>query len=918
MDTETRHIELDNIEDGREREVEASMLDRTISLPLTAGSVVAAAAILLAMALRLPELDRWAFNPTEGGLALAARDLIRGNTIPDDMYGKPFVVEWAALFMFLGDTTISIARLSMAVAGIAAIVALLGLRSRFGLAPVAATMALLALSPTLVTASRTLDGGALLVALSVLLLVSATRALHGQGFIAPGIAGVSLALLLLSGPLGLPAALLVALGVALLLRDEAERPDIDRLAIAGTAFASAFVLFSTALLTQPSSIYKAPAESLSLFWSDYLGEFGDGFQLAVWNLIVNEPLILLFAIVGIVWGRWRESTRALGIWALVALVVLSVLGDVPAGGHGLALIPLGLLAGIGAVELLGRLRVPGQRLAYPAAFVAALVVVFFAFVSLLGLASPEPGRTASQTIVRFLLIAIVALVPAGLLLARLSARLRGRQVALTVLTACLVLSAITLRSAVLSATVWPGEPGNLLTRPAMSDGIPTLIDRLYRISRDITRTERDARMPVGGVALRIALDQEIEQPFAWYFREFPNLIVFDPDTESLPEGTQLVILAGHRDADAVAPGMPGETYLFQYERPDYVTSPDWGGLLGDLFSVEGWRDFGWFLFHRETDQPVPATEFHLRAIPLIADRFAAATGPYNLNDRAGIGSAAGQFNQPRGIAFDAAGGVYVVDGGNGRIQHFDAAGEFIGFIGENELALFPGGQGGAGGLAVDDEGNLYVADTWNHQIKVYAPTGELINSWGSFYDAGDDPGAVDLQPGSFYGPRGIAIHDGLVYVTDTGNERVQVFELSGEWVRSFGGFGTEAGQLIEPVGIAVSPDGIVHVADSHNARIARFTAEGEPLDPWLIDAWEGQQFFEPYLVFGPDGLLYASDSVDGQIIVIYPEADHIISRTTSSLLRPYGMAISPDGREMLITDGIANAVIPLDLSTATQ
>src|SRR5690606_18733531 len=221
---------------------------------------------------------------------------------------------------------------------IAAIVALLGLRSRFGLAPVAATMALLALSPTLVTASRTLDGGALLVALSVLLLVSATRALHGQGFIAPGIAGVSLALLLLSGPLGLPAALLVALGVALLLRDEAERPDIDRLAIAGTAFASAFVLFSTALLTQPSSIYKAPAESMSLLWSDYLGEFGDGFQLAVWNLIVNEPLILLFAIVGIVWGRWRESTRALGIWALVALVVLSVLGDVPAGGHGLALI----------------------------------------------------------------------------------------------------------------------------------------------------------------------------------------------------------------------------------------------------------------------------------------------------------------------------------------------------------------------------------------------------------------------------------------------------------------------------------------------------------------------------------------------------------------------------------------------------
>lgn len=912
MESETRQIETDMAEDGREREAAASVLDRAVSLPLTAGALVAAMAVLLAMALRLPELGRWAFNPAEGSLALAARDLIRGNTIPDEMHGMPFVVEWIALFMFLGDTIISIARLSMAVAGIAAIIALLGLRGRFGLAPVAAAMALLALSPTLVTASRTLDGGVLLVALSVLLLVSALRALEGQGLAAPAVAGVSLALLLLSGPLGVPAALLVALGVVLLRTDVAPPRD-DQIVVAGVGFASAFVLFSSALLTQPSSIYKAPGESLALLWNDYLSEFGDGVHLVFWNLILNEPLILLLAILGLIWGR-SELTRALGLWALAAIVVIAVLGDVPAGGHGLVLIPLGLLAGSGAAELFERLRAPDDHLAYPAAFVAALIVIFFAFISLLGLASPEPGRSASGTIVRFLLIAIVALVPAGLIVARLGQRLRGRQIALTLFTAALVLSAVTLRSAILSVTEWPGQPGNLLTTQAMSDGIPTIIDRLYRISRDVTRTERDARMPVGGVALRIALDEEIEQPFAWYFREFPNLTVFDPDTEPLPEGTQLVILAGHRDVDAVAPGMPGETYLFHYERPGYVTSPDWGGLLGDLFSLDGWRRFGSFLLHRETDEPTPATEFQLRAIPLIAERFAAATGPYNLNDRAGIGTAAGQFNQPRGLAFDAAGGVYVVDSGNARIQHFDATGEFTGFIGEDQLALFPGGQGGAGGLALDDEGNLYVADTWNHQIKVFAPTGELLNAWGGFFDAGDDPGAVDIQPGSFYGPRGIAIHDGLVYVTDTGNERVQVFDLSGEWVRSFGGLGSELGQLIEPVGIAVSEDGIVYVADSHNARIARFTLEGEPLDAWPVEAWQGQQFFEPYLAIGPDGFVYASDSIDGQIIVFNPEGEQIDVRASSSLLRPYGMAISADGLEMLITDGLANAVIPLSLT----
>ena len=62
------------------------------------------------------------------------------------------------------------------------------------------------------------------------------------------------------------------------------------------------------------------------------------------------------------------------------------------------------------------------------------------------------------------------------------------------------------------------------------------------------------------------------------------------------------------------------------------------------------------------------------------------------------------------------------------------------------------------------------------------------------------------------------------------------------------------------------------------------------------------------------GFVYASDSIDGQIIVFNPEGEQIDVRASSSLLRPYGMAISADGLEMLITDGLANAVIPLSLT----
>jgi DNA-binding beta-propeller fold protein YncE len=356
--------------------------------------------------------------------------------------------------------------------------------------------------------------------------------------------------------------------------------------------------------------------------------------------------------------------------------------------------------------------------------------------------------------------------------------------------------------------------------------------------------------------------------------------------------------------------------VLRYDEPGYIDDPDWAGLGGDLFALDGWRNFFSFVLNRDTAQPAPASEFHLQAIPLIAERFAISSGPYNLDDRAGIGTAGGQFSQPRGIAIDAAGGLYIVDGGNTRLQHFDAAGTFDRTLADGVLAPFPSGAGGAGGLALDAEGNLYVADTWNHQIKVFAPSGEQIRAWGSFFDALDDPELVTTNGGQFYGPRDIALHDGLLYVTDTGNERVQVFTLEGEFVRMFGAFGSADGQLIEPVGIAVTADGVILVADSHNARIARFDLEGEPLDAWPVELWVDQQFFEPYIALGPDGRVYASDSASAQIAVFDEAGTPLDPLTNAALLRPYGMAISANGLQMLVTDGLANAVIRIGLTPA--
>ena len=114
--------------------------------------------------------------------------------------------------------------------------------------------------------------------------------------------GVALALLLLSGPVGLPAAILIVVGLYL-TNDSSNLPGQRQLVGAAAGFGVAFILFSSALLTQPSSIYKAPIESLNLLWNEHIANIGDGLQLNLLNVIINEPLLLLLAIVGVIWKR---------------------------------------------------------------------------------------------------------------------------------------------------------------------------------------------------------------------------------------------------------------------------------------------------------------------------------------------------------------------------------------------------------------------------------------------------------------------------------------------------------------------------------------------------------------------------------------------------------------------------------------
>ena len=136
-------------------------------------------------------------------------------------------------------------------------------------------------------------------------------------------------------------------------------------------------------------------------------------------------------------------------------------------------------------------------------------------------------------------------------------------------------------------------------------------------------------------------------------------------------------------------------------------------------------------------------------------------------------------------------------------------------------------------LAIGPNGNLYVTDA-NQRVTAISPSGKVIRRWGrrgsgrgEFRFVGHDPSDPnDINGKVAVGP------DGMVYVSDGGNARVQVFTPRGHFVRQFGGFGSGKAQFLSPAGLAVDPDGDVYVVDDQPGTLSKFSASGKLI--WRI------------------------------------------------------------------------------------
>lgn len=199
-------------------------------------------------------------------------------------------------------------------------------------------------------------------------------------------------------------------------------------------------------------------------------------------------------------------------------------------------------------------------------------------------------------------------------------------------------------------------------------------------------------------------------------------------------------------------------------------------------------------------------------------------------------SGRGRLRNPLGVTTDAAGRIYVSDAGGLRIMVYDAEGSFLTAYGGKNLLVRPTG------IAVNSAlGRVYVVDTWAHQVKIFdRDTGKLQFSIGKHGQQGESPklaeGVTDQVwnrgdgEGEFRFPTYLTIDgQGNVYIVDTLNFRVQVFDPDGQFLRAFGEVGNLPGNLYRPKGIGLDSEGHIYVADAAFNNIQIFDQQGKLL-----------------------------------------------------------------------------------------
>lgn len=178
------------------------------------------------------------------------------------------------------------------------------------------------------------------------------------------------------------------------------------------------------------------------------------------------------------------------------------------------------------------------------------------------------------------------------------------------------------------------------------------------------------------------------------------------------------------------------------------------------------------------------------------------------------------FWMPHGLRVDGRDNVWVTDLGRHQVIKLAHDGAVLLAVGEKGVAGCDARHfGRPTDVAVLPDGSFYVSDGYlNSRVARFSPTGELVSEWGRH----------GTRPGEFRLPHGIAVdRDGLVYVADRGNSRIQVFGPDGEFVMQW-----RSVALGRPYAISIGRDGRIFAVDGDNSRLLELDRAGRVAGSW--------------------------------------------------------------------------------------
>ncbi len=253
----------------------------------------------------------------------------------------------------------------------------------------------------------------------------------------------------------------------------------------------------------------------------------------------------------------------------------------------------------------------------------------------------------------------------------------------------------------------------------------------------------------------------------------------------------------------------------------------------------------------------------------------------------------GSLNYPKDVALDAAGNLYIAH--NNRVRRVTAGGIITTYAGSGVFGF--SGDGGPAtaanfndpyGVAVDAAGNLYISDTFNHRIRKVSPGG-IISTFAGTGTGGFSGDGGPATSAMLYEPRGLALDPGgNLYVADTRNNRVRVISsggvittVAGNGVASVAGDGGSAlsASLNPPWDVAL--DGLGNLYISHFNRVRKvtpngtittvagsgftgFSGDGGPARSAALDAPQG-------IAVDAAGALYIADSGNERVRKVAPD-----------------------------------------------